>query len=108
MWPQIIFGWVYLKLFCEKENIVLNSKACSAKDLGEALASFNVGLRKLKECWILQEGILPCGKSCVKSRNLSVELEKPDCNIFRKPEFQRSNNSPEDSLLKQAKARGGG
>ena len=89
--------------FCDQQGITIDLKKCSPSEFDAALSQFYVGLRK-KNGEMYRKSSYLAARAAL-SRYVAKTLERPECNVFRKAEFQRSNVVL-DRTLKQKKAEG--
>ena len=75
--------------FCDQQGITIDLKKCSPSEFDAALSQFYVGLRK-KNGEMYRKSSYLAARAAL-SQYVEKTLERPECNVFRKAEFQRSN-----------------
>ena len=89
--------------FCSEQKTPVDLATCSPRDLGETLSNFYVGFRK-KDGGLYMRASYLAARAAV-SRYMVQTLQRPDCNLYRQPEFRRSNMVL-DGVLKEKKRSG--
>ena len=89
--------------FCSEQKTPVDLATCSPRDLDETLSNFYVGIRK-KDGGLYMRASYLAARAAV-SRYMVQTLQRPDCNLYRQPEFRRSNMVL-DGVLKEKKRSG--
>ena len=89
--------------FCSEQKTPVDLATCSPRDLDETLSNFYVGIRKKDGGLYMRASYLAARASV--SRYMVQTLQRPDCNLYRQPEFRRSNMVL-DGVLKEKKRSG--